>query len=162
VQRLSRLHQSLLLLTKVENRQFILNEPVQLDQVFMEKCGEYAERAESMHLTVHMDLAPTPILFHNHLADILVNNLLNNAMRYNIAGGTIDIRLDDKQLSVSNTSAGGMLDSGRLFKRFYRGNTVQEGTGLGLSIVKQICELAGYLISYKYSDGTHTFEIRFN
>ncbi len=45
VQRLSRLHQSLLLLTKVENRQFALNEEVRLDTIIKDKCAEYAEMA---------------------------------------------------------------------------------------------------------------------
>ena len=162
VQRLSRLHQSLLLLTKVENRQFLLNEPVQLDSVILEKCAEYDEMTEALQLTIAVELAPTVVLFHYHLADILVNNLINNAIRYNVAGGLIDIMLHNKELTVSNTSGGDKLDAGKLFKRFYRGNNSQDGTGLGLSIVKQICELAGYDITYRYAERKHTFAIKLN
>lgn len=162
VQRLSRLHQSLLLLTKVENRQFVLNEPVQLDVIVREKCAEYQDRMDSMHLKVRMELEPTSVLFHNHLADIVVGNLLSNAVRYNVEAGSIDISLRDKELTISNTSVVGILDTGKLFRRFYREDTTQDGTGLGLSIVKQVCELAGYVITYKYSNERHSFVIRFH
>lgn len=162
VHRLSRLHQSLLLLTKVENRQFALNEQVQLDVVIADKCAEYAELMEAMNLTVNLNLQPTTILFHQHLADILINNLLNNATRYNKPGGVIDIELQNNRLTISNTSATQQLDLNKLFKRFYRDDNSQEGTGLGLSIVKQICEMAGYTIDYEYSNDKHTFIIMFN
>ncbi len=162
VTRLSRLHQSLLLLTKVENRQFAMNEQVHLNVVIADKCAEYTELTEAMHLTMKVDLQPTAILFHQHLADILINNLLNNAIRYNKPGGEIDIELQNNKLTISNTSATKQLDLNKLFKRFYRNDNSQEGTGLGLSIVKQICEMAGYTIDYEYSNNKHIFIIKLN
>ena len=161
VHRLSRLHQSLLLLTKVENRQFILNEKVLLNIIITDKCDEYAEMVTVMKLNVHTDLQSVTLLFHNQLAEILVSNLLNNALRYNIIGGAIKITLKENVLTISNTSDSTSLDTSRLFKRFYRDSSVSEGTGLGLSIVKQICDMAGYTISYRYSAGMHEFVINF-
>lgn len=161
VHRLSRLHQSLLLLTKVENRQFILNETISLDKIINDKCTEYAEMADAMQLKINLSLQPTYLLFHQQLAEILISNLLNNATRYNKPGGKIDIILKDNILSISNTSDNGQLDNTRLFKRFYRDTTSSEGTGLGLSIVKQICDMAGYAISYRFLEGRHDFIINF-
>ena len=161
VQRLSRLHQSLLLLTKVENKQFVLNEEVRLDIVIKDKCAEYAEMAESMALNITLDLQPTTLLFHQHLVDILISNLLGNAIRYNTTGGAIDITLNNQQLIISNTSSNPQLDNNKVFKRFYREHYSQDGNGLGLSIVKQVCDLAGYTVSYAYIDGKHTFTISF-
>lgn len=161
VHRLSRLHQSLLLLTKVENKQFILNEDVRLDNIVEDKCTEYSEMIETMHLDISLTKEPVTIKFHHQLAEILVSNLMNNAIRYNKKGGSIKIALHAHQLTVSNTSANEQLDSDKLFKRFYRGNNIEDGTGLGLSIVKQICDLAGYAIEYTYNAGWHDFTIYF-
>ncbi len=162
VHRLSRLHQSLLLLTRVENRQYVLNGQVALDKVITEKYGEYAEMAEAMKLSYHGNLQSVSLLFHQQLAEIVISNLLNNAIRYNKQGGSIEIILKSESLSITNTSDNGVLDNTRLFKRFYRDTTTIDGTGLGLSIVKQICDLAGFAIRYNFSDGRHTFIIQFS
>ena len=159
VSRLSRLHRSLLLLTKVENRQFELNEEVLLNNVISEKFSEYAELAENRQLTISLQLQPILIRFHRHLADIVIGNLVNNAIRYNIPGGEINVVAVNNTISIANTSAGGPLDRDKIFKRFYRGQSVDEGNGLGLSIVWQICDMAGYTISYSYHSDRHEFTI---
>ena len=115
-----------------------------------------------MHLALTLKLEPTTILFHNHLADILVNNIINNATRYNKEGGSITLELKNKTLTISNTSPNKQLDINKLFKPFYRDNNMPDGTGLGLSIVKQICDTAGYPISYQYTTDQHIFTITFN
>jgi len=161
VQRLSRLHQSLLLLTKVENRQFALNEEVRLENIVVEKYEEFNEMAEAMHLNISLNVRPLTILFHQHLAEIIVGNLFNNAIRYNKPGGSIEIDLTGSTLTISNTSTNQQLDSEKLFKRFFRQHHTDEGNGLGLSIVKQICDMALYSISYEYAYDRHKFTIIF-
>jgi signal transduction histidine kinase len=163
VNRLSRLHQSLLLLIKVENRQFALNEEVQLDALVDEKCAEYSDVADAKDLKIDIHTEPVKILFHQHLAEIILNNLLGNAIRYNKTGGAISIILNKDQLLISNTSDIPELDKEQIFQRFYRSSDArEEGSGLGLSIVKQICELAGYHIEYKYEGGNHKFILKFS
>lgn len=160
VTKLSRLNRSLLLLTKVENHQFVLNETVQLDALINEKCEEFAELLAAKEITCTLSLAPVAILFHTHLAEIVVSNLVANAIQYNLVGGTIYIQLDNNALVVSNTSASGKLDEERVFQRFYRQNTAEgEGNGLGLSIIKQICDFAHYPITYTYHHQMHVFTI---
>ena len=159
VHRLSRLHKSLLLLTKVENKQFVLNEEVRLDIVIKDKCREYAEMAGGLQLGILLNLQPTTILFHKHLAEIIVSNLFNNAIRYNMTGGDVEITLKDYNFTINNTSTYPQLDSNKLFKRFYRDAHSDDGSGLGLSIIKQICDMAGYTIKYQYVNGRHDFTI---
>lgn len=161
LQKLSRLHQSLLLLTKVENRQFALNEEVRLDKIIEDKYEEYCEMAEAMEVHIAISIQPLTIVFHSGLAEIIIGNLFNNAVRYNKPGGSIEIALKDKRLTITNTSANQELDGVKLFKRFYRQHQTDEGNGLGLSIVKQICDMAGYSIIYQYSEGRHRFTIIF-
>ena len=157
--KLSKLHQSLLLLTKLENKQFILNELIQLKSILEQKCEERTELLESKHIKLQIDAANFEIHFHQHLAEILISNLLNNAIRYTAIGGTISNSLYQKQLIVSNTGTTGSLDLDKVFTRFYK--ATDTGTGLGLSIIKEICTSAGFSISYVYEKNMHHFIIGF-
>ena len=81
----------------------------------------------------------------------LVFNLCDNAVKYNVASGRVEVRLersgkDGVALTVSDTGIG--IPSGhqdRVFERFYRVDKSRSkkigGTGLGLSIVKHIVEV---------------------
>ncbi|GAC1400863.1 MAG: HAMP domain-containing sensor histidine kinase [Sediminibacterium sp.] len=162
VSRLSRLNQSLLLLAKIENSRFELNEAVQWDVLLREKLDELQELITSQGLTLTISAVPVTTLFHRHLADIVISNLLNNSIRYNKSGGLISIHLNKEQLSVANTSAIPLLDEQKVFHRVLRPPPpLPEGNGLGLSIVKQICSLGNYRISYRYGDALHVFTIAF-
>lgn len=162
VKRLSRLNQSLLLLTKIENRRFELNEKVDWDILIRERIVELEELTTSQKLSMQVTAVPVSTVFHQHLADILITNLLSNAVRYNVEGGTIDVDLDNKGITVKNTSALPLLDAAKVFTRFYRHpETRPDGNGLGLSIVKQICMLGGYTLSYNYQNGRHIFFVSF-
>ena len=70
----------------------------------------------------------------------IFNNLISNAIKYNKISGTIEIKLEDKSLEISDSGIG--IEQNKLkdvFKRYYRATTEQGGFGIGLSIVNQIC-----------------------
>lgn len=162
VHKLSRLYQALLLLTKVENRQFVLNEYVAVHAIIEYKFIELVELSENKNLTTVLNIEPLSITFHRQLMEIMIGNLLYNAIRYNTPGGSIEINLDEKALVITNTSPLSRLDNDRLFQRFYRHpDVVEEGNGLGLSIVKQICDTGGFKLSYDYMEGKHKFSVAF-
>lgn len=162
VRKLSKLYQSLLLLTKIENGQFMFTEQVRLDEVVYNKLGELDDLVNTKEISLDTDIAPTSLTFHAYLADILVGNILNNAVRYNIAGGVISIRLNENELVISNTSYLPAMQQEHVFQRFFRSaEAKEEGNGLGLAIVKRICEAAGYAISYSYIGNRHSFRIAF-
>ncbi len=163
VNKLSRLFNSLLLLTKIENRQFELKEKIQLDEIIETKLIESKHLIDSKGIILTKKITPTSIVFHQQLADILVGNLLNNAIRYNYDLGRISITLTKHEFTISNTSPLPPLDKDMVFKRFYRHtSTKQDGNGLGLSIVKQICDTARYELSYKFYSDQHVISILFN
>jgi len=159
--KLARLHQSLLLLAKLENRQFVPDEPVNMQQVIETKMGEWQDLIESRNLNIVVDCDRIIVNFHQQLAEILFSNLLNNALRYTAKNGRIYIQLKDGSLRVSNTATAGPLDAERVFLRFYKTQNGTEGTGLGLAIIKEICSLAGFGVSYAFDGGEHIFTIRF-
>ena len=159
--KLSRLHQSLLLLTKLGNRQFVLNETVDLRSIIQNKLEERQELFASKGLKVVTDLEQVLLSFHHHLAEIMVSNLLNNVIRYTPDNGDVSIQLNLDQLSVSNTAVNGSLQTNKVFERFYKAENTQEGTGLGLAIIKEICNSAGFTILYIYKENKHQFTIYF-
>ncbi len=162
VERLTRLFKSLLLLTKIENGQFPIGEEVALHELVAGKAAELSEMIEGRGIAISLDRKPASIRCNPYLADILVGNLLNNAIRYNYTGGAIDVCLQQGELSVSNTSSLPQLEAAKLFQPFYRHtDSGQDGNGLGLSIVKQICVASGIDVSYTFENGMHHFNVLF-
>lgn len=160
-QKLARLHQSLLLLTKIENRQFNKNENVDLEALLYHKSSELSELFVSKQLNVEARLRPMSISMNPHLSEILVGNLLANALRYTPDKGNIFITLDENHLSVSNTAVNGSLDKEKVFRRFYKASDGQDGTGLGLAIIKEIATLEQFDIDYRFSKDMHVFTVYF-
>lgn len=65
-------------------------------------------------------------------------------------------------MEVANTSSLNAIDKQHLFQRFYRDPMAkEEGTGLGLTIAKQICDMAGFAIGYKFVEDMHVFVVTF-
>ncbi len=160
--RLSSLNQSLLLLTKIENSQFNKKENVQLDEMVSEKLFQFEELLQEKKIVITKNINPVDLCCNKQLLEIIISNLLNNAFRYNVENGQVNIELTNNGLTVSNNSFLRALDEQKVFQRFYRhADTKQEGNGLGLSIVKQICTVAGYNITYAYLNNQHKFSIAF-
>lgn len=159
--KLSRLHQSLLLLTKLENRQFELSESVDLTYILKTKLDERESLINARELIVDTTADQVTLSFHQHLAEIMINNLLNNVIRYTPLRGTVYIKLHSDALSIKNYASDGPLNTERLFQRFYKEEQSAESTGLGLAIVKEICLLAGFGIQYRYANHEHEFIIHF-
>ena len=159
--RLRQLNQSLLLLTKIENNQFDRTESIDLAQLIESKLLQLEDPVRDRRLSIHTDLDPGRLPMNGYLADILLNNLLTNAIRHNRDGGEVDIRLSERNLRVSNSGAALGFDQATIFNRFTKG-AHSGGTGLGLAIVRQICDNYHFGLNYTYSNETHTIDITFN
>ena len=95
----------------------------------------------------------------------LIQNLCENAVRYNRPGGTVTVTVGNADgrvvLSVADTGIGiAKEDQARVFERFYRVDKSRSketgGTGLGLSIVKHIVEFHSGEISLESEPGKGT------
>ena len=161
IQKMTRLNQSLLLLSKIENRQFDETTEIDIKDLLEEKLRDYREIWESKHIHVHAHLETTSVVMNIQLADILLNNLFSNAIRHTMEGQLIELSLKNRQFDLSNTAVNGALDPEKLFKRFSKGGQSTDQHGLGLSIVEQICSVSGLKSSYRYSNGKHVFSVVF-
>ncbi len=159
--RLSRLHKSLLLLTKLENKQYMANEPVDMQDVVKEKLQEKRDMILAKPVFLSVNTCSVIIPFHKHLAEILISNLLSNAIKYCPEGGLVEIKLFPDYISVKNNSTGASLDKHKVFTRFYKADQGHDGTGLGLAIIKEICTLAGFTATYRFEKDMHDFTIHF-
>lgn len=158
--RLSRLNQSLLLLAKIENNLIPDLQEINLQEMVSQKTRQFQELYKKNTLNLDEDLYPLNVRMSRYLADILLNNLLSNAIRHNYPGGSIAIKLNSRMLQIVNTGKSPELDK-QLFERFSKSPT-SEGMGLGLAITKQICALYGFSLEYKHQEGKHSFSISFN
>jgi signal transduction histidine kinase len=161
--RLSRLHQALSLLSKIENRQFAQAQPVRLDQLLEERVAQLEPLFEARELRYGLDVSNGPVVVQMHpgLADSLLQNLLQNAVKHNVRGGELAVFLSTAELKVTNTGPAVAGDPARFFERFRKHNAASESPGLGLSIVQQICGYYGFGVEYLVAkQGTrHTLRV---
>jgi len=158
IQRLSRLNQGLLLLTKIENGQYADTAAINIAQKISEKIIQFDEMIAAKNITVTKTLDESVNIKMNPvLADILLNNLFSNAIKYNLQGGKIDIIADQGIIEISNSGAATELDAGRIFRRFAKSGQAKDGIGLGLAIVRQAAEVSGLEARYLYEDQQHRF-----
>jgi signal transduction histidine kinase len=100
--------------------------------------------------------------FNPVLADLLLTNLLSNAIRHNTEHGAIDVKLSNPKLVIRNTGPAPDGPPEQMFKRFRKGNQSKDSIGLGLAIVKQICDITGAKVSYTFDEPWHTLSVEFS
>ena len=160
--RVARINKNLLLLTKIENSQFMDKEVIDLSRLLESTLTLFSNFSEDKKLILKTDI-PRGITVEGNkiLIEILLNNLITNAIRYTANNGTISITLSDKSLLITNPG-NTALQHDQLFKRFgTTTSSITRGTGLGLSLVKQICSRYGWKADYNFHHMHHTFSIHF-
>ena len=165
-QRLTRLHQGLTLLSKIDNQQFAQAGPVQLEEVLHDKLRQLEDFIQAKQLHLELAIGPGPALqLHPALVDSLVSNLLHNAIRHNHDGGRLRVALSATELTVSNTGPALGPDEvpAQYFERFRKRNAASDSPGLGLSIVQRIAEFYGFQVRYEYAPAgsLHTLRVVF-
>lgn len=161
IERLIRFNKSLLLLTEIENKQFLRNQSIVLNDVVQRSVEEVKEMAnfkgieisitEMSEMILEMDLA---------LADILIFNLLRNAIFHTEKNTVVFIKITSKQIEFIN-SGKSPLNPKVIFNRFQKSGKKTAGSGLGLAIVKAICDLYDLEVTYVFENQQHHFTIQF-
>jgi len=160
--RLIKLNKSLLLLTRIENNQYQTTESISIAQLCQRLIGQFQPYAENKNIIVQTRFSNDITVNVNHtLIEILVGNLLTNAIRYNRNNGEVTIATETNSLTIGNTGAFAALDASRIFDRFHKQNGQEDSTGLGLAIVKNICTLYSYDVNYNFNNGWHFFAVNF-
>lgn len=158
--RLSRINKSLLLLSKIENQHFGKGDTVALLPL-IEKIKQINE---DFILDKNIDFVcetteELDFKINSELCFILINNLIQNAIRHNVINGKITISVQDYTLYIANTGEDEVLNDAVIFERFEKKSSNANSIGLGLAIVKEIAEANSILVAYKYENNTHVFSL---
>ncbi len=164
--RMVKLIDDMLNLSKLENSGFDKEraERVSLGEVAGDVAESLKPLAESRNVALKVAGDACVFAVREHIYE-LIKNLAENAVRYNVDGGSASVVISEEQgkvkIKVKDTGIG--IDSehqSRIFERFYRVDASRSratgGTGLGLAIVKHICEIYGADISLKSKLGAGT------
>ena len=159
VKRLSTLNKSLLLLTKIENHQYLGTNELNISEYIENKIKEFSSLLETNNISLDFRMNEIfTVKLNPKLADILLNNLISNAIKHNINNGKISIEVYNNRLIICNTGKQNSLTNDNIFNRFTKENS--NSYGLGLAIVKQICSLHNMNIHYEKNE-LHCFTLKF-
>ena len=125
-----------------------------------DKIDPYSHKALAKELTIKFSVEETYIKANPVLLEVLIHNVISNAIRHATQGGSVIIESTPSCLMVSN-SGEPFKHPEKIFQRFHRESRTTMGSGLGLSIVKKICEVAGYKMAYDFNSSMHHFKIVF-
>lgn len=160
VQRLYKLNEALILLTRIENKQFIETSEVNLTEAINEKLEVLEDFIEAKQINIVKEFnSNINKELNSVLLTILLNNLFINAIKYNLeSGGTIKITVDADTFSVENTSPVEKIERQFIFERFNKTST-SGSLGVGLSLIKKIVDFYNWQVTYTCKDKIHKFKI---
>lgn len=161
VNRLSKMNKSLILLTRIENDQYNVAEVLNFSQLIRRQLDKFDLFISARELKLKMNLQEDVMLQINpNLAEILLTNLISNAIKYNRIQGELNIELSPGHLVISNSGAPLTIQGDQIFERFKKGDQ-PDSVGLGLAIVKKVCDHCSCNVHYTYEDEKHVFTIGF-
>lgn len=162
VDKLTHINRSLVLLSRLENNEYESKEEVSFSKYAKEAMGTFEDLITLKGLRLDCRIADdVDVKLHAALVDILLNNLISNAIRHNIPNGRIEVVLDRDCLRITNTGLPPTGNPEEMFQRFKKGTQCNHSIGIGLSIVKQICDINSFQIRYQFAAGLHVITIAF-
>jgi len=125
------------------------DQPVQLDQIIEEVIDRQSLAAAGRSVSIVQSLAPVRMIGSPKRLQVIVENLLSNALKYTLDGGRIEIRLAEEpgeiRLDVQDNGVGVPDEvSEQVFDWFFSGprpaGSIVAGTGMGLAIAQEYAE----------------------
>ncbi len=162
-QRLSKLHQALLSLARVENIHVANRVPMDVVNVVRSQIDQLKEAIDAKRIVVRIDGTQRcdPVGADPMLMEQLIANLLGNAVKHNVDGGGLSITTESRALVIGNSGPPTDLPAERFFDRFVKADPSSRSLGLGLAIAKSICQANGWRITYRIVGSQHTVRIEF-
>ena len=158
---LTRMNNSLLLLSKIENQQFPDEQEVIFNDLIEELKQDYEDLAD--HKNIKINIESTSVLKHTMnrgLAKILLSNLLKNAIVHGQKQSNIEILISENSFRISNSSNQASLDPEKVFSRFQKNAGSKNSNGIGLAIAKTIAKKYNFQLKYFYTE-KHNFQLNF-
>ena len=160
VNRLSRINNALLIITKIENKQYSVKEDIDIGIVIRRHMQNFEELISEKKINAKINIHNSLLLQMNPLlADMMIMNLISNAIKHNIPNGNFFITQTDKVLTFENSGPPLNFNTDYMFERFAKDRLNPDSLGLGLYIVKKIAENSDVKIEYHYENNDHIFNL---
>ena len=158
-QRLQRIIENLLLLTRLDIHGIEL-EPVLLERIVQKSIETVRSRHNERRITLHTDDSVPPVLANPTYVELVIDNLISNAIKYSAADAEVDVEIHGgERVEVRVLDRGIGLDENdreELFTPFFRAKNARgwaSGVGVGLAVCKRVTEAQGGEIWARSRDG---------
>ena len=160
LERLSKFNKSLLLLSKIENRQFENIEELHINLLLKEIIESLEDLADFRQIKVEFQQQQELYFNANReLIFILYMNLIKNAIIHSPKNNAILIRILNEEVEIKNKGEK-PLNTAVIFQRFYKESDVKSSTGIGLALAKAIANKYELHLKYEFHQA-HIFSTKF-
>ncbi len=155
LRRLTNLVRTLLMMSRIENEEYILTEDVNVNKVLQNVVEEIEDKAIAKELEIKMELKANNFIFkgNDNLLFTLFYNFVNNAIRYTDKGHVeIVSKQENNQflIQINDTGTGIKKEKiPQIFSRFKNSNETKDSYGLGLALSKKICDYHKIIVEVK-------------
>lgn len=158
--RLSGITKALLLLAKIDHGLFNNKNTISFNKLFQDWLQSFDDILQDQNISVNvLENYQLKAQMDERLSNLLIQNLLTNAIKNSPENKTIQIELNDNNFSISNYGDTKIDQPERLFERFYKENKLNNSSGIGLAIVKKIIDHSNFTIQYSFNNFKHTFTV---
>jgi signal transduction histidine kinase len=156
---LSQINRSLALLFKIDHHHYSASGEFFPAPAINRQLDNLQELLEIKQISLTSNLSDTiSIPIDPPLGEILVHNLVKNAIVHNQPSGSLGITLRPGMLEVSNTGPAPKHPTEYYFSEFIKGPE-SKGLGLGLALIRRICDVSSISVEYTFAEGWHRFRI---
>jgi signal transduction histidine kinase len=156
------LNNGLLLLAKIDNQYFNQLEQINFSQIIDNHLRTFDDFIIQKNLEVKTVYAPLTRNMNRSLAEILVSNMINNAIKHNIPNGYLHINITDSLIYIENSGEKEKEIVTEKFKHDQFSNRPFRSLGLGFEIMKRICRIYNFSMNYSHQNGVYILEIGFH
>jgi len=160
--RLSKINQALIFLTKIDNRLFTNESKFCLNTLVKKQLEMFKDVINEKEINLKTNFTQNLNIYMNiQLAETMISNLIRNSIIYNNKQKKVNIFIKNDSLIISNTGEKLTFPENKIFDRFKKSNLNTRSLGIGLSVVKSICNLYNFDIRYRHNK-MHIFTIKFS
>ena len=158
--RVSSINRSLILLMSLDHHK-VTDERINFSEILHSILPNFEDLMMMNDISFYSNIKPNVYIKLNPLlANLIVNNLVSNAIKHNIQNGKIEIDLNDEDFIIKNTGHEQEFTNESIYNRFTKGKNNSQSIGIGLALVKKVVTVYGYEIRYSYDGIWHLFKIK--
>lgn len=134
---LSQMQKSLLLLSRIRNSEYSSVSSIRIDEVLRHTLNFFSENIGLRNIQTKESIETAIVSMDPGLAEVLMMNLIKNAIKHNVDGGSIEVVINEDELIITNSTSIKLEGSNVKTERF---DQRSKGTGIGMDIVESVCQ----------------------